>query len=447
MSDNATPGYDQFVSLRAKYGRQTDARSSGELREEIATRFDRWETLVSAGSDRDLTAEEVTECKQLDRAIRGLQLELSTAEARDGKAAGDVLADIAHAVGANHGESPRGPQVWRDQHGKPVYALGKNDRWRDLPATTKGYDPEATLGEFLQCAITGGWRNASPGVRAAMQEGANSGGGFLVPEEMLRRVIDLARAKSVVMQAGAITIPMSSDSLTVARLATDPVFEAKSENAAFTGSDLAFDALHFSAHTVGTVITTSRELAEDAPNFQQMVETTLAGAFGAAFDRIAVSGVASSHLDGLLDWTSGAGLIGETGSVGAIAWEDLATAVVGVQAANHAPNAYIAHPTIAGALAALTSGDGLNSAKSWLGPPPNVAPLTPLVTTNIATDSLIVGQFDQFVWAIRQGALIEVSRNAGDAFAKHQVLIKLTWRGDTGALRRDAFHRLVGITT
>jgi HK97 family phage major capsid protein len=151
-------------------------------------------------------------------------------------------------------------------------------------------------------------------------------------------------------------------------------------------------------------------------------------------------------LDGLLDWDTASG-ISETGSVGAIAWEDLSAAVTDIQTSNFEPNAYVLHPDIAGDLAVLTSGDGTNSAKLWLGPPPNVAPLTQLVTTNISNASAIVGRFDQFVWAIRQGALIEVSREAGDSFAKHQVLIKLTWRGDTGALRRDAFHRLVGVTT
>lgn len=450
--EGATPGYGSLLTahLRNKQTWGSDKpKSAGELREEIAARFDECEALLDAAKQqgRDLTAEETRQVDRLQREINAHRNVLAEVEGREQEDARQVLDGIADAVGAERGERRRGPQVWQDAHGKPVYALGKRDRWQDLPATTKGVDATARVGEFVKCAITGNWRNASPGIRAAMSEGANTAGGYLVPEEMLRRVIDLARAKSVIMQAGAVTIPMSSDSLTVARVATDPVFQVKGENIAFTGSDIAFDALHFSAHTVGTLITASRELAEDAPNFEEMVETTLANAFAAKLDNIAINGVSSSHLDGLLTWNSGSGLIGETGSVGAIAWEDVAAAVVGVQAANHEPSAYIVHPTIAGDLATLTSGDGTNSAKLWLGPPPNVAPLTPLVTTNISTAEIVVGQFDQFVWAIRQGALIEVSRQAGDAFAKHQVLIKLTWRGDTGALRRDAFHRLVGITT
>ena len=109
-------------------------------------------------------------------------------------------------------------------------------------------------------------------------------------------------------------MPMSSDRLTLARVATDPTFEVKTENAAFTGSTIAFDALGFTANTVGTLITASRELAEDAPNFGTMIEQTLARAFAAKLDNIAVNGVSSSHLDGILDWDTASG-ISETGSV------------------------------------------------------------------------------------------------------------------------------------
>lgn len=417
------------ANTRSKGNSRQDER---EKREECGRLYDRAEAIVAQAkaADRDLTADETNRVESLMAQAKVLSNQISNfplaAQTGDG---GDL-----------------NRSGWVDaKTGKPVYVLGKADRWQDLPRENN-IDPSARVGEFIKCAITGNWRNASPAIRNAMSEGGNSAGGFLVPDELMRRVIDLARAKSVVMQAGAQTIPMTSDSLTLARVATDPTFEVKTENAAFSGSDIAFDALNFSAYTVGTLITASRELAEDAPNFVDLVESVLASAFAAKLDNIAINGVASSGLDGMLDWATATG-IGETGTVGGILWEDLQTAVVGIHGANHVPNAYVLHPTIAGDLAALTSGDGTNSAKLWLGPPPNVAPLTQMQTTNIATDSIVVGDFSQFVWAIRQGVLIEVSREAGDAFAKHQVLIKLTWRGDTGAFRRDAFHRLVGITT
>jgi HK97 family phage major capsid protein len=337
---------------------------------------------------------------------------------------------------------PRAATSWQDERGRPVHVLARGDRWQDLPRH-KDISPALRLGDAIRYAITG---RGTPEIRSAMSEGHNVTGGFLVADELMRRVIDMARAKSVIMQAGALTVPMESDTLRLARVLTDPTFEVKEENESFTGSDITFDALLFTTKTVGTLITCSRELAEDAVNFVDQIEDVISSAFATKLDNIAINGVASTHFDGILDWATSTGIT-ETGSVAAISWEEMSAAVTTIQTYNHQPNAYLLHPDIAGDLALLTTGDGTNSAKLWLPAPSTVAPLMQLVTTNIANSSVIVGDFTKFVWAVRQGALIEVTREAGDSFKKHQLLIKLVWRGDCGAFRRDAFHRLVGVTT
>src|SRR5690606_18546786 len=107
------------------------------------------------------------------------------------------------------------------------------------------------------------------------------------------------------------TAIMTSDSLTMARVASDPVFEAKSENQEFTGSDITFDGILFSAVTIGTLVKCSRELAEDAPNFVQLIEQTLAAAFAAKLDNIALNDI-SGGPTGMLNWPTTHG-IGETG--------------------------------------------------------------------------------------------------------------------------------------
>jgi HK97 family phage major capsid protein len=215
------------------------------------------------------------------------------------------------------GDSDKLPkQRFIDRDGRPVYCLSKDERFQDLPLA-KGADPEARVGELIRCAITGNWRNASPSVVAAQREGWDSTGGYLVPEEMMRRVVDLARARSVIMQAGAQTVPMETDRMCLARVTTDPTFEYKAEHNAFTGSDIVFGQLNFAAHLIGTLITSSRELAEDAPNFVEIVESVLAQAFATKLDNIAINGMGSTGPDGMLDWLTTQG-IGETGSVGGI---------------------------------------------------------------------------------------------------------------------------------
>ena len=162
---------------------------------------------------------------------------------------------------------------------------------------------------------------------------------------------------------------MTSESMTIARVSTDATFTTKTYGEKWTQTDMAFVGVGLTAYTFGGVLAVSNELMQDAPNISDAIDTALAGKMASEIDRLALAGDGSAEPDGLLlrsDVTS-------TGSVGAIAWEDIATGAVAVNVANHAPNAYVTSPTIAGDLAALTSGDGTNSAKLWLGPPPNVA--------------------------------------------------------------------------
>jgi HK97 family phage major capsid protein len=300
--------------------------------------------------------------------------------------------------------------------------------------------PAVSLGDMIRCAITGRGTSA---VKAALGEDQNASGGFLVPIETGRQLIDLARAKSVLVQAGAATVEMESDRLTIARVKTDPTMEVKEENQAFTATDFTFEAVGFTAHTIGCLIYASRELAADAPNFSVQVESVITAALGAELDRLGLVGSGSQEPLGIANYPR----VGTTGSIGAIAWEDVHTAATGVRAANGEPNAWVAHPTIAGDLEILTSGDGTNSAKLWLGPPPGVAELAKFTTTNVTTANLIVGDFSKMLIGLRQRPMVEFSPVAGDAFAKHQIAIKVTWRGDFGLSQPTHFHVLSGITT
>ncbi len=419
------------------------SQSERECREEFGRTLDETDAILekAAKEGRDLTADEKATTSELQEKLRGLSRAINVLAEGWRSDVSSVINTIAQ--GGESLAAERKTDGWIDaRSGARVPVLAKGDRWADLSSSDK---PAPRFGELMRCIVTGDRSNATPEIRAALSEGSNNAGGFLVSGETMAAVIDLARAKSAVMQAGAVMVPMKSDELTLARVSEDPSFQVKAENNAFVGSGVSFDAIHFSAFTVGTMIVASRELAEDAPNFPQLIETTLANAWAAKFDHIAINGVAGTSLDGILDWETGG--IGETGSVAAIAWEDIHNAVVGVQMANFEPNAYIINPDIAGDLSILASGDGTNSAKMWLGPPPGVAPLTQLRTTNIGTGSAIIGQFNQLVFGLRKNFLIESTTMAGDFFSRHQVAWKLVCRFDVNAFRRDAFHRLVGITT
>jgi HK97 family phage major capsid protein len=327
-----------------------------------------------------------------------------------------------------------------DQHGQEIVMLRPDEKLMDLPS---GDGPSLSLGKTIRGMVTGKWDHAQA-ERLSMAEGSNVYGGYLVQDKMWRQIVDYARNRSAVIKAGALTIPFSeSDTLVMARVKADPTFEVVGENAAMTERSLTFERLTFTPQKIGCWISGSRELFEDAPNTAPIVEQTLARAIGVELDRIALEGTGSSEPNGLLNYTG----LESTGTIGAIAWEDVHAAAVEVRDNNFEPTGYICSPTIGGDLDIITSGDGTNSAKLWLGPPPSLNGVKRFTTKNCSDANLYLGQWDQFAIALRQDAMIEVSTTAGDAFKKHQVFVKITMRADVGALHIAAFHALTGITT
>ena len=424
-------------------GGYTQATARNDLKAAIERQCglrDKAEAIIATAekAGRDLTDEEQREFSAL---MRKHQLAVAEVESIRGQPT-TVGVQLSGDWG---GSACPAPSEWIDADGRPVHVLARGQRLQDLPLANdaKRVETPHGLGHVVAAIARGSWDRCPRDIRAAMAGNDNSLGGVMVPSPLANQVFDYARAASAVWQAGAVTIPMTSDDLTIARQAEDPTMELRGENEAFTLGDLSFDGIRFVSRKIGAVVVMSRELAADAPNAAEVVSQALAKGLACEVDRLALVGAGASQPVGLAN-TSG---IGSTGSIGAIAWEDLHAAAVGVRAANHAPNAYICHPTIAGDLDIITSGDGTNSAKLWLGAPPSVAGLQRLETTNATTALLFVGDFTKLLIGLRQTAMVEVSTEAGEFFAKHQLGIKITFRFDVNASHPAAFHVLSGITT
>jgi HK97 family phage major capsid protein len=92
------------------------------------------------------------------------------------------------------------------------------------------YEP-FSLGKYVRGIITGEWRGAE---RRAMSEGSGGAGQYLVPSPLAAGIIDKARNASVLFRAGARTIPMDNQTLSMARLATDPTAGWHSEAGTIT---------------------------------------------------------------------------------------------------------------------------------------------------------------------------------------------------------------------
>lgn len=330
---------------------------------------------------------------------------------------------------------------WRDARtGKEIRVMASGDRFADLQ--TRAHDgpapSELSLGRLAVGMASGEWANA-PAERRAMSETINTLGGFLVPNALSASVIDLARSKTVLIQAGATTIPMESGTLHIARVSTDPTTEIKQENAAFSGSDVSLDSIQLNAFTIGIMVTASRELIADAPNASDVIQNAIASALAVKLDYFGIRGSGSSEPTGLINMTG----VNATGGVGSPDWDDVLTAIKDIEVDNGAPNAWICSPTCANNLRQLKVA---SEANHYGNPPAAVTDLASFVTTGIPDANLIVGDFSQLLIGLRQAPQMEISTEADNAFSKHQVLIKLTWRGDWAAAHPDHFTILSGIS-
>ena len=83
--------------------------------------------------------------------------------------------------------------------------------------------------------------------------------------------------------------------------------------------------------------------------------------------------------------------------------------------------------------------------KTSLEQPNRYSQLQQLMTTGLTAGNSIVGQFDQSVFGMREGIVIEATRVGSDALSKAEVLIRAYMRLDTAVLRAPAFTKLTGI--
>jgi HK97 family phage major capsid protein len=261
--------------------------------------------------------------------------------------------------------TPREPVLTREQS---VY---------DWLQTRGQFTPEQaenlSFDRYLRGMATGRWDEAPQ--ERALAELTVGAGGALVPAPLSARVIDLARNASRVFQAGAITVPMSSQTLALARLTGEGSPGWKTENAAITATaDMTFDRVTFTARTLTRVITLSLELFEDAdPSSQDVIARSFAAQMALELDRVALRGSGSApeprgvlNQSGITTTAHGANgsVIGSPPAAGTIGWEFLAQAVGAVRTANFTPNAQIMAPRTALSLGLLR-----DTTNQYIAPP------------------------------------------------------------------------------
>jgi len=253
--------------------------------------------------------------------------------------------------------------------------------------------------------------------RRALHEGTDSTGGFTVPAPVVARFADLFRQATTVVQAGARTVPLDSDSLTMVKLLTDAAAAWRLEEGAVAESDPSFGAITFAPKSLAVLVKASRELLEDSINVDEMLERSLAAAFAKEIDRVALFGSGS---DPEPDGISGAADVNSEsmGTDGAALTNydpllNVAQAILDDNAP--APSVAIMAPRTWKTLAALK-----DTTNQPLRRPPALDDVRFLTTTAVPIDQtqgtsndasrIIMGGFDALMLGVRRSLRVEVLR-------------------------------------
>lgn len=297
-------------------------------------------------------------------------------------------------------------------------------------------------------------RGAILGESRAMSEGLAVAGGFLLPSPLAGFVIDLARAESVVVGSGALTIPMESATLDIPRLLTDPTASWRNENDPITGSDPTFGAAQLTARSLACLVTIPNELILDSPTCGNFVTSAISKAMAVAMDTGALMGTGTVNQP-----------------LGIVNRPDVGTYSMGTNGAALAD--FSTFVKVAGQIAGANGPiDGLSyilSARDYttvenlqdtlhqpLRKPDVVARMKPYTTSKIPTTLTqgtahnasfgVCGDMSQVILGIRQAFTLEVSREAGSAFANNQTLIRAILRMDVSLQQPKWIVAIQGIT-
>lgn len=355
------------------------------------------------------------------------------------------------------GTLPAEPQAtpvikWREvKTGRLVPVL---ERKQSLAALDEGGTSELpSVGRILRGIILGAQADDAKELaeeRKALSISIDPSGGYTIDDQLAARWIDRLRAQTVLVEAGALTVPMASKTLTLARVQSDPAVSWHAENAALASSDPTFGAVTLSARTAVALVRMSLELAQDSENIEQILETTLTGALAGAIDSAGLNGVTADS-GAAPTGVFNAASINKVTAIGAPStWDFIVDGIAELLFDNVSLDnvgALIAHPRLWKVMRKLKT--GLTSDNTPLVAPPEVAALRKLWTTAAPltgnTAKAMVADWTSLLFGVRKQLSVQVLRETFMG-SNLQVAVLAYARCDFGVTRPTDFCALEDIT-
>lgn len=337
-------------------------------------------------------------------------------------------------------------ESWIAADGSPIEVLRPEQRMSG-PTMPDEYR-DVTFGRFVRAMVLGAKTEAE---RRALAEGADSTGGATVPAPLAAHLIDALRAKTQCIRAGARTVKMTSDTLSIARLEGDPSGTWHAENVAdFSESTPSFARLKFTAYTLIALVRISRELLADSLNIEAGLKNAFAKSLAISVDKAALIGTGSGEPKGIANWANVGSVDMGTNGAALTDYDPVLDAANVMMTANAGePTAAIMHPRT------LTAFNKLKDSQNRsLERPPAIKKLPFLPTTTVPIDDthgtandasrVFVGDYSGLMIGMRQQVRIDTLR---EYYAiNHQYGFIASLRCDVVLEHDEQFAIIEGVT-
>ncbi|HJP97424.1 MAG TPA: phage major capsid protein [Rhodanobacteraceae bacterium] len=162
-------------------------------------------------------------------------------------------------------------------------------------------DERGTLTDFFR-GVAGG--KTTQGIRAALNEGTNTAGGYAVPTWLLPGILNALVPASSMLNAGAnmVVLDDPGDHYTIAAVDTIPTPAWRLELATVASAGPTFRMVNIVPRDLAMIFQVSRELLADAEGMDQALSTVMSQAFAKEIDRAGLMGTgAAPEITGVLN--------------------------------------------------------------------------------------------------------------------------------------------------
>lgn len=327
------------------------------------------------------------------------------------------------------------------------------------PQLDSYYDSDdLDFGKYMRGALTGNWSGAERELELsnAMSGSTLPAGGILVPTLISSQIIDLARKKTRVLEAGARLVPMESRRVDVAKWTQDPTMGWRAEDAVIAESDAALGKITLEARALATVVRVSRELVEDT-DISEELTAAFAAALAQTIDAAALYGAGGDAPTGIKSHANVVKTpLGASGAA-LTSWDPLVDSLGRLRDANEEPRFQILADRTARSLAKLkATGSG-----EYLAPPTYLDGVARLTTSGVPTNltvgsnsdcsDIFTADWSQLYIGVRTELQITLlnerymTTDGAETPSGGQYGFVAWWRGDIQVARPAAFDVITGV--